>query len=234
MNPESSSKVVGHPNQSGWSLVHDFTPTPELVKTHGRLVAVVSMSKVNALPQTNEEITVGREVLRHLHEEYFGKKGNSPLDALKYAVEKVTKEFSLQNQTLSLLAASFIGNTLFVVGKGDVSSFILRQGSLAQILKSETSKLVSASGRLKGGDTLLFTTNNLFNVASLDTLKTSLSNSNQNSFSEVFAPLIHAKESLSNLGSITLTIKSAPGLEKVEVSAPKINTYKEAVQKPLQ
>ncbi len=225
MNPESSSKVVGHPNQSGWSLVHDFTPTPELVKTHGRLIAVVSMSKVNSPPQTNEEITVGREVLRHLHEEYFGKKGNSPLDALKYAVEKVTKEFSLQNQTLSLLGASFLDNALFVVGKGDVSSFILRQGSLAQILKTEGSKLVSASGRLKEGDTLLFTTNNLFNVASLGTLKGALLNSGHGNFSEVFTPLVHAKESLSNLGSVTLTIKSAPGLEKVEVSAPKINTY---------
>lgn len=234
MNLEiASSKITGHPGQDGWAQVHDFTPPSDLVKTHGRLIAVVSMGKApvgNAQININEEIVVGRKILGRLHEEYFGKKGTSPLDTLKSAVEKTVKEFTNPNQSLNLLVASFIEDAVFIVGFGEVSSFILRQGNLAQILKSEEKKLTSGSGRFRQGDIFLLTTNNLFKTTSLGVLKAALANLKL----EVLAPQIHARGNLSSLGSIVLTIQSPPQLQKLVATpnpAPKINAYEPSLGK---
>lgn len=225
----ASSKIAGHPNSGGWAQVLDFTPTPDLVKTHGRLITVISMNKKETSPNTsvglNEEIILGRKILGRLHEEYFNKKGSSPLEMLKNALEKVAREFSSQNQILDLLLACFIEDSVFVVGKGDISSFILRQGAFAQIVKGDVEKIVSASGRLKEGDTFLLTTNNLFKIASLGVLKAALGNPNQLNFSENFTPQIHSEAKFSSLGSISLRIKAIPNLEKEKPSSPKINAY---------
>ncbi len=219
----AKSQVTGHPNNSGWAQIHDFTPAQgNLVKSHGRLIAVVSMELETASqkPGLAKEVVEGRNILGRLNQEYFGRTG-SAFETLKNAVSQVVKEFTSQNEKLSLLAVVFLDDVVFLVASGNVSAFLSRQGTLGQIFKADGEKIVSASGKIVPSDSYLFTTANLFKVAPLGVVQAALASPSHQIFIENLAPKVHSADNLSTLGTVMIRIKPHPD----STPLPKINSY---------
>ncbi len=219
----AKSQMTGHPNNNGWAQIHDFTPAQEnLIKSRGRLIAIVSMESETASqkPGLAKEVVEARFILGKLNQEYFGKTG-SAFETLKNAVSKVVKEFTSQNEKLSLLAAVFLDDVVFLAAYGNVSAFLSRQGTLGQIFKADGEKIASASGKIAPSDSYLFTTANLFKVIPLGVVQAALASPSHQIFIENLAPKVHSADNLSTLGTVIIRIKPHPD----STPLPKINSY---------
>ncbi|HEX6977122.1 MAG TPA: hypothetical protein VF185_02055 [Patescibacteria group bacterium] len=233
----ASNKLTGHPNNGGWAQIHDFTPAQgNLVKSHGHLIAVVSMERQSLAPSQPglaKEVIEARNILGRLNQEYFGKTGPA-FTSLKDAVSQVVKEFGSQKEKLSLLAVVFLDDAVFLAASGNVAAFVSRKGSFGQILKGNFEKVVAASGKISHQDSYLFTTTNLFELAPLKVVQASLANPSHQSFVENLAPKVHSSSNFATLGTYLVKIKPQAVSQKVAINpalqinappSPKINSY---------
>jgi len=164
--------VTGIPDSSGWGQVHDFTPvSEESFLKKGRLFTVISMlaQDKEALAE-KENLIIGREILTRLHEEYYNKVGDS-FELLKSAVEKVTKDFSSQGQSLQILVAIILQNKIIIKGIGKVEAWIIRSGKLAKIVSGENLDTNSVSGPILNNDVFFLGTTSFFNMFTPEALK---------------------------------------------------------------
>ena len=177
----TSVKLTGNPGPSGWAQVHEFTPQEEdKLSLRGRFFAVVATS---AEKEGIDSVSAGRELLARLHEEYFGKLETTAFNALRIAVENVTKEFSSTWGNVEIAAACVLGEVVYSVATGGAQTAIIRGGAYAKILTSSEQKegevsASSISGYPKEGDFLIFGTRKFFEVVAAEDLKGALSPNN--------------------------------------------------------
>jgi len=184
----TSAKLTGAPGTSGWAQIHDHTPTdPDKLKKRGRLFAVIA---TNNGTEGVESVTMGREVLTRLHEEFFGNTEQDAFKALQAAIEKITKEFAVLS--LEIAASCFIGEILYVCVGGSSQAAVFRDGSMAKILVGSKDKVASASGYPKNGDYFILGSESFFSSISEEQMKKSLISNDPIEIVETLAPILHS------------------------------------------
>lgn len=218
------SKIVGSSTQTGWSQVHTFFPEEkEKIVQKGSLLAVFSL---NELPPGTEIALAGKELISRLHEEYFGKEGESPFILLKEAVEKVSQEVS-SGAKLEIVAGVVWKKALFLAIVGGGRVVFSRQGKLGTILQGKEGEILPqmASGYLAEGDMFLLGTKRFFEIVSWENLQSALTCGSATGAGEILTPLVLGKEEglaaavVANVGEKLLQapeIKKEKGKAKIE------------------
>lgn len=211
----TSAKFTGNPDESGWVQVHDFTPSdPDKQKLRGRLIAVIANIPTTSGTQNLMDATSrGREILTRLQEEYFGKSELAAYDALKIAVDNVTKEFAGGGQ-VEIAAAAIFDGLVYTALSGNSEVSIFRSDTYAPILRGQSGKSVSASGKPQKDDILILSTGNFFENISDGVIKAAFSAQLPEYATESFAPIIHTVE---NQGAKGLAVIK---FEELVVDAP--------------
>lgn len=182
------AKIVGNPADGFWSQVHAFLPKDEAkANCRGQLLAALVIKGVAAGVTA---ITVGREVLSRLHEEYYGNLAGSAFERLGQAVKKVSQE----TKDLEITAGVLLGKALYlaVYGFGEV---VLKRGDqYGRVIKGE-GEFKIASGLLKDEDVLVLGSGYFFQIVGRGVLKAALQGGRAIDAVESFAPLIAGRES---------------------------------------
>ena len=222
----TSAKLVGNPGPTGWVQVHDFIPEDEeKIRLRGHLYGVIFV-RLNAL-DTNS-ISLGREILTRLHEEYFGRLEISAFESLKSAIGKVTGEFSktLGVQTVEIAAAAYVGEVLYTAVEGQTQAVLFRNNILANILVGKDEKVASASGYPMEKDIFLLGTKSFFDIFNEQAIKSSLSGEDITKVGEAFASSIHSANNSNEIGAVVISFKS-----KDVVNLPQVNQETPEVEK---
>ncbi len=193
-------KLTGNPDPTGWVSVHDFTPiNNDLLVKKGRMIAIVTMNG----PE------IGKEIFTRLHELYFAKAADNPLELLKQVVSDVSKEFNSPNTTFDIVVAIFLESQILLVASGKVQAWVLRQGQLARVINSGKS-VESIAGGLNNDDLFFIGTDSFFAKVTPELLK-----SPQNLKKEELNPI-------GNLGVILLKVQQviAKSDSPIEVPLP--------------
>lgn len=157
------AKLVGKSNNQMWAQVHSFFPEGEKRKW-GALVAAVG------LRLKEEEVdlaAVGGEIIKRLHESYYGSGDGASLEHLKETLRKINEEFSnglevtLVCGVMQTTAEIFYGA---VLGKGRV--MLRREGELVVLLGgykvASSREIEGVSGHLKEDDVVILGSEDLF------------------------------------------------------------------------
>ncbi len=168
------AKLTSNPSQTGWSQVHEFTPGDKEKRVlRGRLVAILAVSLADDdLVGGIKAVTVGREILTRLHEEYFGKLEGSVFDTLGKAVKTVVEEFGGQGK-VEIVAAVFLKGAVYLAAAGGAQAFLFRQGSLINLVGKDNGPAV-VSGKSLPQDVFLLGSGSFFKKFSLGVIKASL------------------------------------------------------------
>lgn len=212
----TKATLTGSPDFSGWAQVHDFLPEEEeKQRLRGHLFAVVATGRSE---EGVDAVTAGRELLSRLHEEYFGELTQTPFNALKGAIEKVSKEFSESWGNVEVVAISHIGDVVYSAAGGGAEISIFRNGMLAKILTSKAGEVASASGYPKEGDMLILGTKLFFETISGGVIKSSLEQLEPQAVVESLAPSVLSKPNTGSLGAVF--VRFGEQGKKEEVIAP--------------
>lgn len=165
------SKVVGQPEASFWSQVHNFVPQePEKREKYGSLFLAIAISK-----KTASELDLnsyGKEVLQRFHETYFSSQEEKTVLRLQEAINKLEEEF-FQELSFDLVSAIILGERLYLARNGQARVYVQRGEEKTLIFASE--KETIASGRLKVNDSLVLGTGSFFKSVPLKILEEILS-----------------------------------------------------------
>ena len=154
-----AAKIVGTPSQKTWSQVHTFFPEDSLKKEkRGILLAVLSFAGIG---EGIEALSVGREILLRLHEEYYGQTEVPVLEQLRKAVGRVCQEFAQEEQKLEICAGVLLGDVLYLAISGGGQVWLKRQDALGRVLEGN-GEVVDGSGLLEEGDVLVLGTSSFF------------------------------------------------------------------------
>lgn len=195
----SVAKIAGTPSKSAWSQVHTFTPEEEKQKTHGQLIAVLSVSQV---PEEIEAVNLGKELLVRVHEEYFGNEEDSPFEALKKALKKVADEF-LVAASFEIVALVIWQDYVYLAAAGEAKVALWREGKLTVILQGEKEKVSALSGKGREKDVFIFGSSAFFRAVSSPALRETLEKTTLPSeVVDNFAPLVHQTSNPSLAGAI--------------------------------
>lgn len=215
-----SSKLTGRLDESSWSQVYDFKPEDsEKFRKRGHLFAVISTQAVGGGLDT---ILTGREVLTRLHEEYFGREIESPLNQLKSAVKVVIDEFS-QLGGVEIGTVSLVQDVLYIAVGGGAEVDVLRGDSLSSLLKSSPQEVKSASGLAKDGDIFLIGSSSFFDGFAHSVIKASLDSKDPGRCIEYLAPLVHSREASGSIGLIVVKFIQQKPEDVVDGSLVKID-----------
>ncbi len=180
------------PNSSSWGQVHDFTPSDsEKLAKRGRLIAIIAMDG-NFLSQV-EALNLGREILTRLHEEYFGELKTPLFEALTKALDQVSGEFSTKSTKTRFGALALIDDKIIFSASAGIMGYVLRKGSLAQILNPKMG-IVSGAGNIFTGDAFLLGTDSFLQNLSEGIIKAALEKQTADMCLESLTPLIYGKE----------------------------------------
>ena len=180
------------PNSSSWGQVHDFTPSDsEKLAKRGRLIAIIAMDG-NFLSQV-EALNLGREILTRLHEEYFGELKTPLFEALTKALDQVSGEFSTKSTKTRFGALALIDDKIIFSASAGIMGYVLRKGSLAQILNPKMG-IVSRAGNIFTGDAFLLGTDSFLQNLSEGIIKAALEKQTADMCLESLTPLIYGKE----------------------------------------
>lgn len=209
----TSSKLTGTPDASGWAQIHDFTPDePEKLSKRGRLFAVISTQEAAVGIDT---ISLGREILTRIHEEYFANTEESAFEALKGSVNKVFQEFS-EEKPIQIGAAVFLDNALYISVVGGVRAFLLREGVFAKLADEAN----SVSGFVNEGDTLLLGTKRFFEATPIGVIKGMLESGSPETTVQNLAPVVHGGDKNGSFGVVIVRAGDKPIAKAEEESVP--------------
>lgn len=106
----------------------------------------------------DDAFTKGRQALSELEDFYFEFEGTIP-EKLNAAFKEAESKFS-KGADFSLILAAIFGKVLYIIGKGQVETYLKRADKLSSLSSvGMSSQLIS--GFLQDGDRLLFTTKSL-------------------------------------------------------------------------
>jgi len=200
----SLAKIVGTPDGTFWSQVHEFSPPErEKAEKRGRLVIVFSLSEAN---QGESDSRLGRETLFRINEEYYGNLAGSPFLALRSALEKVGQE----SRNLQMVAAAFYQGVVYlgILRKGKV--VIKRKDVLETILEVNGEGVEMASGEVVVQDLFLLGTEKFFSTIAEGSLRAALSSEDPEGAIEILAPMVAGhQESSSQAAAIVKVAQKA-------------------------
>lgn len=195
-------KVIGEPDNLGWTQIYEFKPQDELLlKIRGQVWAIISINSHSG----NDQVFSGREIISRLHEEYFGKRQVDALPALKRSIEVVSEEFS-DTGKLEITAICLIDEIVYLIASGGARIFLLREGNLVPLLENG-SEVISASGTPKDKDLFVLGTQHFFEIVKPGIIKGSIEGKSLNEAVEAIAPTIHFQEKEGNLGGLFLNFE---------------------------
>lgn len=196
-----TSKIVGTPADGFWSQIHTFFPQDGLKKEkRGILLAVLVVSGV---AEGIEAVAQGREILGRLHEEYYGDTLESAFKRLGEAVRKV----GVENEGLTVVAASLCGNVLNLAIFGRGKAILKREDKIGIILQGTPQELSTGSGYLEEGDLMLLGSDRFFEAVGNGVLKAALANNLLNEIVETLAPLILGRQNMPDATVLLALVK---------------------------
>lgn len=214
----TSAKVLGVPDVSGWTQVHDFEPTEEEKrKLRGHLFALISTSRSVAVGV--DTVSQGREILSRLHEEYFGETEKSAFNALKLATKKVVNEFSKGEVKVEIAAAAFVEGVLYSAACGGGEVGVFRKASYSTILRPSGIDAIAASGYPQEGDLFILASSTFIEKIGKGILNASFSTGNLDNLVESLAPIVHSKEEMGNAGLAIIKFEKESAFPKVDGGA---------------
>lgn len=221
-----SSKLTATPSVSGWVQVHEFIPQEsQKLEKRGKIFAVIATKMAQ---EGVETITLGREIITRIHEEYYANPKKDSYTALQDALKKINTEFSSINPEIGI--AAYVGDNLYVVGSGGIEAHVIRNKSMVSLLESKED-IVSVSGKPSRADIFLLGTRAFFDNFDQQDLKKTLLEKSLGSFVEEYAPKVHASVNLGSAGFLALKfgdeekiniekISDEPVLQQEVVSTP--------------
>ncbi|MFZ5365852.1 MAG: hypothetical protein ACOZBZ_00985 [Patescibacteria group bacterium] len=210
------AKIVGSPAPNFWSQVHTFFPEDQKKRNlRGIFLGVLSFSGKG---EGVEAVSVGREILSRLHEEYYGELETPAMEKLKQAVSKVVSEFSRpgEGQSLKVVAGVVLGDVLYLTSSGLGQAWIKRGGLMQMVLESSESEVETASGFLEEGDFIVLGTNSFFDLLPQGVLRAALENETPQEAVEALVPVIHGKEEASSACALVGKIEASLEFAAVE------------------
>lgn len=225
----TSAKVAASPGKSGWVQIHCFSPSePERARGRGQLF-VIAASKNGE--EGVEAISLEREIVGKLREEYYSSSYEKPFEALRNAVQKTVDNFSAKVPSLELSSCVYINNVVYTSAFGGSRVVIDRGGALASILESGR-EVITSSGFPKENDVIIVGTNAFFEKISFSELKNLLDNKTPEAAAEELAPFIYEEENVGAAGA--LIMKFEQDSEFVKTDEVKLNAevnFQPGVQK---
>lgn len=203
MNPAltfETAKIVGNPVGRCWAQTHTFSSEDkEKKEKRGDLLAVLV---ITGAPEGIGAVSLGREILGRLHEEYYGNLSGTAFECLGSAVKKVGEE----HKGAEIIAASILRNVVYlaIVGEGRV---ILKRGEEIGWLLNGEGENQTASGFLQEGDILLLGSAHFFRVVGNGILKSALETNLPAEAEEILAPVILGREDIADAACIIALIK---------------------------
>lgn len=183
------AKIVGTPTETSGSWVHAFSPQEaEKLQKRGHLLAVIGLMEFAG---SGEVVTVGKEIISRLHEEYYGDLSASAFHQLQGTINKVSQEAKEGTEfKLDIGAVGLVGEVLYAVANNGGKLLINRQGEIKTIL-AETNTL---SGYFQDGDVFLLGTGEFFRLVDEETLNLALKAQSPDEAVEILAPSIHGQQ----------------------------------------
>lgn len=210
------AKIVGTPSPGLWSQVHTFIPEDsEKLAKRGRLLAVISLKSAEAGVET---VSLGREILSRVHEEYFGNLSGTIFERLKSTLEKIGQEWPETDIIAGVVFSSVQGEVFYVGTLGQGKIFIKRKGTLKEILSGGNQKEVQlGSGLVKIGDVLLLGSQSFFELVSEGVIKASLGLDSPQEMVESLAPMILGRQDFGQAAAVICSLASEPQLNGNEL-----------------
>ncbi|MFH1561359.1 MAG: hypothetical protein ABID04_02135 [Patescibacteria group bacterium] len=187
-------QILGTPNGESWSQIHQFKPGPDKIESKGELVFLVSLKNIGDEVESTE---VGREIISRFNEEYYGKTGISPMQALEQALFQVGQEKSSYFQSpkqASLLVLLTWKQTVYLGTWHTGRILIRRNGQGKTLLTGQAQKAQVVSGPLQVGDLFLMASEDFFAQVPEGMLTASLATEDPEIISETLTPVVHARE----------------------------------------
>lgn len=193
-----------------WSQVHHFTQLEEAkLVARGEMVVAIAFS----LPAASgvDMVTVGREVLGRINEEYYGVLEGPAWERLTEAIQKVAKE-SLERSReeistedgnsgeaeaveitgLSVVAGVLMGDVWYLGGWGEGEMWVRREGQMGQVFFGK-GEFWGGSGRVHEGDLVLFGTGRFFEETGQGVVRAALTTGSVEEAVGVLAPVVGGK-----------------------------------------
>ncbi len=189
----SSAKIVSTPTPAAWSQIYNA----------GKFFVVVTLTQETA--QDDELGQLGKKLLNAIESEYFPLETKTLANiklALKTALEQVPSPV-----TVSLQAASFTDDVLYVFAKGQGSIILCRQKTLGVLLK-DPAELTAASGKVQGDDLFILQTHTFGQRISPHALQNA-ETTNPSELVEIFSPKIHEHQEATATG-LFIKIQESP------------------------
>lgn len=183
-------KIINTSSDKGWIQTYDFTPDGEKLEKRGKFFALIKFQKNGDDIQT---VSIGREILNRLNEEYFGNLESDAFNALKESVRKVNEEFNNDGFKVEIGAGAYINNVFYVACVGYTQVLLFRNKSLVQILKSED-KVITASGYPKEGDVIIISSSLFLNAVGNEDLREHLSQNDMSVVEESINSIVHKSD----------------------------------------
>jgi hypothetical protein len=153
-----SAQVTGNPDRGRWTQLHVFNPdNSDKANGRGAFFAVISMNNLDR-GYGIQSVSVAREILAKLHDEYYGELSGSAFQALVDGVSRVYDEYTTTNGTIELCCASIVDDYLNIACTNKSLAILCRDGVLVELNSSASQNVCSVSGRIKDGDLLIFGT----------------------------------------------------------------------------
>jgi hypothetical protein len=218
-------KIVGTPVPGSWAQVVAFKPEAQTAAVR-KIPLFVTLDFQG--PADFEAVSLGKEVLSTLEEDFFKIDKETPFFALRRAVtasfkhlenvgfkdlpsEEGSNEESSSDQEFelefNLVAASISKDILYLAQLGEGQVWLWRQGALGKVLVEPTSKVRLASGPVRPGDIAILGTPQFFKLVSLGELRAALAGGEVEEVIDGLAPKIHALEGSSTAAALFINLE---------------------------
>lgn len=195
-----TAKIVGNPYGHCWSQIHTFSSEdPDKKQKRGDLIAALI---IKGAPEGIAAVSLGREILGRLHEEYYGNIEGSAFSRLSESVQKVC----LEHEGTEIIAGVLLGEVLYLVVKGE-GKVLLKRGDNIGILLSGDDMLKTASGYIKSGDVIVLGSGHFFRIVGSGVIKSALETSSPSEAEENLAPMILGKDDMADAACVIVLLK---------------------------
>lgn len=178
------AKIVATPTDKGWSQVYNA----------GSLFTTLSLTTKDSLEQEASLPSIGKDLFNNLEAEFFSLEEKNHHN-IKSAIEKSFEKIP-QNITTDACLAYFKDDILYlyIFGKGKI--IMKREGKLGLLLekKEAVPRLLSASGYLHQGDTILLQTDHFTQNVTEKNIADAFELQLPNDIADSLSPHIHEKE----------------------------------------
>ncbi len=207
----TSVKVVGNPDERGWTQIYEYVPENDDVWVRGRLYALLGGKSHG--DNISLQLTTGKEIFSKIQNYFYSNSKNEDVgvfSSLKQAVERVIDEYLQKAAGLGGCVFFVTGDLVYLSVWGECSFYLYRRGLMIPIVKNEVG-IKTASGRLVSGDRIFACTNVFCREFGEGMIKAALENRDLNYFVETFAPLVHEKSDFYRMGVLVVKVGGEDG-----------------------